>query len=139
MKLVRGQYPPLFDEIKAVFPAADNVGVLFSWQDRIYWPKPNGADISAALYAHEAVHGRRQAEYVDGVEGWWRRYLVDKDFRFEEEILAHKAEYAEFCRNSVRNQRRMYLHSVASRLASALYGRMIPYQDARSLIKQGAA
>ena len=127
--------PPLFAEIAAAFNLAGRRGIIYAWGDCIY--APDGGPFSAELRAHEAVHGQRQGT---DVEGWWRRYIADPTFRRDEEIPAHIAEYQEFCRNNrngpVRNSRRLYLHHVASRLASPLYGRLIKYDDARKLLKE---
>lgn len=47
--------------------------------------------LSDDLVAHESVHLERQAQM--GVEIWWDRYLNDEKFRFNEELLAYKAQY----------------------------------------------
>jgi hypothetical protein len=135
MQVVRAR-PPLFAEIDAVFKIAGKP-VIFAFGDAIY--NPHGVAITPEILAHEAVHGRRQREGADGVEGWWRRYLRDPAFRLAEELPAHRAEYAEFCANNrdgaARNGRRLALHHIAARLASPLYGRLVSYDEARRLIK----
>lgn len=128
MRIVVGR-PPLFEEIRAAFPLASSPSVIFAWGDVIYTSA--GATVSPALRAHEAVHGVRQ---VSDVEGWWRRYIADAQFRLDEEIPAHIAEYKHFAAQP-RNLRRLALHNIAHRLASPLYGRMIKYDDARRLLK----
>lgn len=136
MQVIRG-VPPNYPAILAVFPMASLPGVIFTYGKTIY--APSGGPISAELMAHEAVHGERQGSDLSGIENWWHRYIADPKFRLEEEIPAHQAEYREFCRNNTsgqtRNGRRLALHSIASRLASPLYGSMIRYDDARRLIK----
>jgi hypothetical protein len=130
--------PPMFAEIDAAFHIAGKP-VIFAFGDTIY--NPLGGPVSPQLQAHEAVHGARQRD--SGVEKWWRAYIDDPQFRLDEEIPAHQAEYREFCRNATngnaRNARRMALHQIASRLASPLYGRLIRYDDARRLIKASAS
>lgn len=123
--------PPLFAEIDAVFYVAGKP-VIFAWGDVIY--NPQGGPIGPELQAHEAVHGKRQGA---DVEGWWRRYIADPEFRLAEEIPAHEAEYRAYS-DKPRNVRRQALHHIASRLASPLYGRLIRYDDARRLIKAAA-
>ena len=129
MQVVNG-YPPNFEDIAAVFPAARNPGVIFTYGERIY--NPGGAPIQPKLKAHVAVHSQRQGYAVDL---WWYKYLRDPAFRLEEELLAHRAEYRAFkgsCRD--RNEVSRALHDAAARLSSALYGNMISYMDARRFI-----
>lgn len=119
MEIIKGQLPPNYTEICKVFPAARNRGTIFAYGDKIY--VPSGNDISHHLKVHEAVHGIRQKEI--GVEFWWDKYLTDWRFRYHEELMAHRAEYLSMIRGEAnRNQRRMALKLVASRLASPLYG-----------------
>lgn len=125
--------PPLFDEIDTAFGIAGKP-VIFAFGDTIY--NPMGVRIGEELMAHEAVHGKRQGS---DVEGWWRRYIADPEFRLEEELPAHVAEYRAFCLNNTkghaRNARRLALHHIAARLASPLYGRLISYEAARKALK----
>jgi hypothetical protein len=131
--IVRCERPPLFEEIDAAFHIKGRP-IIFAWGTTIF--NPLGGRITPELMAHESVHGFRQGT---DIEGWWRRYIADETFRLEEEIPAHVAEYQEFCKRNVngraRNNRRLYLHHVASRLASPLYGKMVSYDDARRIIK----
>src|SRR4051812_20391167 len=98
--------PPLFEAIDAVFHVAGKP-LLFSWGDRIF--NPMRVHISPELMAHEAIHGERQAN----VEAWWANYIMSPQFRFDEELPAHRAEYKSLCEQhahkytSQRNMRRM--------------------------------
>lgn len=135
--------PPNFAELLRIFPEARQVGVIFSYGDKIY--NPSGLPIPPQLLAHEAVHGERQLAYTlsecdstqennHSTEQWWKRYCEDVKFRFEEELVAHVAEVKAF--NTTvpkpdRERRALYLHRVAQRLSGPLYGRMITYMEAR--------
>lgn len=135
--IIKKERPPIWDAAVVAFPAVLNMpNVIFSWGDTIY--NPGGATISPQLIVHESVHGKRQGR---DIEGWWQRYLIDAEFRVQEEIPAHAAEYAAYCSLSgvTSAQCRMYMHAVASRLSSPLYGRMVRYEEARRLIKSVAA
>lgn len=113
------QYPPNHLEICKAIPAARRPGVVFSYGDKIY--VPSGEELSHALKVHEAVHCIRQKEL--GVEFWWGKYLTDMRFRYNEELVAHRAEYrALVSAGANRNLKRMALKLVAQRLASPLYG-----------------
>ena len=80
-------HPPNFNELDAVFHIGTKP-VIFAWGQTIF--NPNGGNVSAAILAHEAVHGHQQG---DDIRGWWRRYIDDPTFRLEHGIPAHRVEY----------------------------------------------
>lgn len=128
MKIVRG-YPPNYSEIRAAFKEAIRPGVIFAYGDTIF--NPIGATLSPSLIAHEEVHSGQQG---DDPEGWWRRYIAESVFRFEQELAAHRAEYRVAIRDGSRHVRRSTLKLIASRLASPLYGCCVSIGDAKLLI-----
>jgi hypothetical protein len=123
--------PPNFDQIREKFPDAEKAGVIFAYGIDIY--NPSGDEIPACLLAHEKVHCGRQLsmDFGRAVTGWWDLYLNDPDFRYQEELLAHVAEYkaqaAPFVRDG--NARARLLQSTARRLIAPLYN----YDPPRSL------
>ena len=124
-------FPPIYDEIRSVFPIA-NRGVIFAWGNKIY--NPNNVYIPLQLIAHERVHGRRQGSDIDG---WWRRYIDEKEFRLAEEILAHIAEMKYLLGpNPNRQMRRQILRSTSKRLANPLYRYGISREKAQVLLKR---
>lgn len=136
MNIVKGK-PPIYSEILGVFPAAAAPGTMFCWGVTIFMP--DGGDITPELIVHEKVHCDRQG---DSIEAWWCRYLLNQDFRLEEELLAHKAEFKELCRInfphwvSKNSMRRTFLARTARRLASPLYGPMISLEAAKVALAQ---
>jgi len=119
MKIVRGEYPPNFEEIARAIPSARQQGVIFAYGEKLYMP--TGGEVSEHLMKHEALHGKRQIKM--GIKKWWSQYIVDKVFRYHEELLAHRVEYFSIINQRInRNQRRAALKYVAKRLASPLYG-----------------
>jgi hypothetical protein len=126
-------WPPNVELLDAAFGVKSRPGTIFSWgPTRIY--KPHGPlTLTQELWAHELVHGPRQGASDPLIEAWWRRYLDDVQFRFDEEWPAHVAEYKRFCaRHADRNRRISYLmHTVAKRIASPLYGGIITFEEAR--------
>ncbi|KKL98015.1 hypothetical protein LCGC14_1828690, partial [marine sediment metagenome] len=112
--------PPNFDELVRIFPIVGK-GVIFAWGNVIY--NPQNVNISPQLFAHEAVHQRRQR---GGIEDWWRQYVDDMEFRLKEEILGHRAELANVVEMGMnRQQRRRVGRQIAKKLAGSLYGRLI--------------
>jgi hypothetical protein len=127
--------PPIYDACVARFGPLPP-GVMFCWGDTIY--NPGSSIISRELFAHERVHSIQQA---GDPETWWHRYLADDRFRLDQELPAHVTELFTFHCNhpggAASGKRRLYLHAVASRIASPMYGRLIGYEEARRVIKIG--
>lgn len=115
--------PPMLDRILAVFPKASEPGVIFTFGGTIY--NPSGINIPAALLAHEEVHGKRQ--HPDGWLLWWEAYLTDPEFRYNEELHAHAAEFKVQLRHTPdRNDRAKLMMATAQRLLAPLYNYGIP-------------
>lgn len=121
---IRFERPPLWAEIDAKFHV-EGKPVIFSWGEIIY--NPQHIAIPPELIIHEAAHGQRQrnVDYIrgSGIAQWWLQYIQDEDFRYVEELLAHRAEYA-FLAAGVkdRNKLNSLLVRTAARLTSPLYG-----------------
>jgi hypothetical protein len=108
--------PPNFEAIRAAFPKADGEGVMFAYDGNIY--NPSGKTIPPALIAHEEVHLHRQDRITPDV--WWKAYIADSEFRYNEELLAHAAEF-KIQRHSDRNFVARLMVSTALRLVAPLY------------------
>lgn len=117
--------PPNFEKIQATFPKASYHGVLFAYYPNIH--NPSGIVVPPALIAHEEVHLHRQRN--DGPTKWWEQYLTDSEFRYNEELLAHVAEFKALRAGNDRNFVARMLLSTALRLIASLYN----YQPPRSL------
>lgn len=127
--------PPNFSDIVKVFPMARGVNVIFAHYPNIY---TRGHGLTPELVAHESVHLERQKEM--GVKDWWAKYLSDPQFRYDEELLAHVAEYKHLCTMlSVAAKREKALKHVTNKLASGLYNHMVTPKMAREAIIAGAA
>ena len=126
------EWPPNIGQIAAAFPRARSHGTIFAYGDDIY--NPYDVNIPWALMAHESVHQQRQL--ARGVAEWWTLYCAGPDFRYDEELLAHIAEYMTQCPpGSPRNLRRIVLRKTAQRLAAPLYGYKVSIDKAASDIK----
>lgn len=129
--------PPNIGEIDAAFRVRGQA-VFFAYGDTIY--NPSGNPIPAAIIEHEKVHLARQAGI--GPEEWWRRYIADKRFRLDEEIPAHRAEFAYWQRQpgildpvpGFRSKLEFHRLRIAQRLSSPLYGSMVSTSEAKRLI-----
>ena len=124
------KYPPNIGKIRqAGIPLQGRE--IFAWDGTIY--NPSGGPVSSALISHEKVHFKQQ----DGdPEAWWEKYLADVDFRLEQEIESHRAEYKEFCKGVRQRETRVrYLSEIALRLAGPLYGGKITHREAMKRIR----
>jgi len=131
----RYEYPPNIEEIVAVLPEAKKGAVFFSWGPEVVY-NPKRVELSPELIAHENVHGKRQGTTEESIRSWWVGYLADPHFRFNEELLGHRAEYQVFCEHVTdRNLRYRFVSAIAKRLASKLYGSLVTFAEARSLIR----
>lgn len=116
---VRIERPPLWADIDTKFHVAGKK-VIFSWGDIIY--NPEGITIPPELFVHEKVHGIRQLSGTGDVLDWWHHYIQNEDFRYAEELLAHRAEY-EFLAQGLRDRNSLnrLLVRTAARLGAPLY------------------
>jgi hypothetical protein len=113
--------PPNFEQVHAAFPKANGPGVLFAYYPNIH--NPSGIVVPPALIAHEEVHLHRQRDA--GPTQWWGQYLTDPEFRYNEELLAHAAEFRHQ-RTSDRNASARLLMATALRLVAPLYNYVPP-------------
>lgn len=125
MKIIHSR-PPNFDIIRKAFPLANRWGIIFAYGDTIY--VPSGNELPPELIAHEEVHGERQLKM--GVDAWWDEYIKSVSFRYEEELLAHRAEYAKICEIGSRQVRRSSLKVIAKKLSDPLYDNMTTQKKA---------
>lgn len=108
--------PPMIEEIDAAFGCRGQA-ILYAWGDTIY--NPTGFTVPDYLKAHEAVHGQHQN---GSVEAWWRKYIADAEFRYEQELAAHREEFrVQAAKLRDRNARERLLMRTASRLVAPLY------------------
>lgn len=130
MKIVK-DYPPNFKEIDAAFGIRKTPGVVFTYGDTIY--SPHHTMLPNDLVAHEEVHERQQAD-MGGPELWWERYLVDPQFRLDQEVEAYRTQlgYAKVHYNRAR--KRDLMRHVVKTLTSSIYGNIITKAEAERLL-----
>lgn len=140
MKVIRA-YPPNFSQIAAAFPVKGVPGIIYAYGDRIYAPGSKG-DLSSWILAHEEVHGRQQnpkgpyhADMCGNCEvrKWWTNYIVSPQFRLEQEIPAHRAEWEAYTAMPWAKGGQAaghYLINIAERLSGSLYGNLISKERA---------
>lgn len=130
MKTVK-DYPPNIEDIRRVCAPKSNT--IYTYGETIF--NPNGGFIDKHLLAHEATHTKQQG---NDPASWWKRYLVDTDFRFVQELEAYQVQYQSYCQEEKdKNKRVRFLARLAYDLASPVYGSICKPQEAREAISSG--
>ena len=112
---ISNDFPPNIDQIREAFPLTGNE--IFAYDGVIY--HPGGGHLTAPLIAHEQVHFAQQG---DDPAGWWDRYIRDVEFRYMEELEAHRKELSVFCKLTKRREHKWkYADQLARRLSSPTY------------------
>lgn len=113
--------PPNFNEIIKVFPSVEYAtGVIFCYGDAIY--NPNGIYLSEASITHERVHSIQQGIHP---KEWWDEYLINPEFRLQQEIEAYGTEYSVDPYN---------IDHYARVLSGPTYGNIISFEEAKRKI-----
>lgn len=134
--MIRIERPPNFAAIVNVIPHAKKDGVLFAYGEDIF--NPSNAVIPKWLIAHEELHCARQTN----PEAWWQRYLFDREFRYQEELVAHTAEYRSACRamKGGSMSKAGLLDRTARRLIAPFYGyRISLHQALQDVLRESRA
>ena len=132
MKLSK-EKPKIYPRLVEVFGIDWNKGIIITYGDTVYC----SVELENHLIAHEEVHVRQQTEY--GVEAWWERYLIDPEFRLDQELEAYRAQ-AKYLREHTeemsRGQRQIWFITMARLLSGSIYGNLVSFNKAMELIKQ---
>lgn len=121
-------YPPNIEAIRKRFIL--HKGTVFAYGNIIY--NPDGNQLNSALIIHEETHQKQQG---NDVEGWWKRYLENDQFRLSQEIEAYRNQYKETKRVfKDKNKLDRFLRYMVQDLSSEIYGNMISVSEARKLI-----
>lgn len=126
-------WPPNIEDIKKKFDLKGK-RPIFAWGHFIF--NPYSAGITEDLLEHETVHSIQQDKM--GPVEWWKLYLNDPEFRLAQEIPAYQVQYQNLCKKfKDGNARYRIAYRLAGDLSGAMYGNMIPFDQAITLIKNG--
>jgi hypothetical protein len=127
---VKYEYPPNYEQIKTFFQPVK--GTYFAYYPYVY--NPDNAVMDEPIEEHEAVHIRQQKEI--GVEKWWSRYCIDKNFRTSQEIEAYQAQYRSGKKLiKDKNHLARWTSVLAKELSGDLYGNILSYNQALAAIQ----
>lgn len=122
-------YPPNYKEIEKVFSLGD-LHPVFTYGDTIY--NPHECALPEHLLVHERVHA-----YQQGIKPkeWWKKYLQDPEFRFEQELEAYQAQYKFAAKQTKdRNNLAKFLDQLAEDLSGPMYGNLVMKTIAKNMI-----
>lgn len=121
--------PPVYEACHEKFGVSWSNGIIFTYGDTIHCK----FKLHPQKIAHESVHVKQQLEY--GVEKWWERYLIDEQFRLEQELQAYGAETIWIQKNvrDFKDQVRR-IEDIVKDLSSFTYGNIISAEEARQLL-----
>lgn len=124
--------PPqwILDAVKEKFSAKWEDGVIFTYGMII--SNIEGI-ISEDTFKHECTHVAQQNAY--GADAWWKRYLEDDTFRFEQELEAYRNQFDFAKLNCSSGQLLDILKHCAYTLSGPLYGNVVDYDKAVQLIQ----
>ena len=130
--------PPekIYDRARAQF-GSDVIdferGTMFAYGDTIHAKRPIDPD----FFVHESTHCKIQLSYEGSSDAWWEKYFTDKSFRFEQELMAYRAQYRFLCTKvKDRNKQNRFLIEYAADLSGGLYGNLVGSTEAGKLIRQ---
>lgn len=126
--------PPMFDEASKLFGVTEKDIIFYSYGDKIF--SPAGKMPPDDLLIHEGVHAEQQAHDDTGAKLWWQRYMIDPEWRVEQEAEAF-GEQLRWLRRRFkdRNTIARYVHHMASSLSGPMYGKVVDYTEAAKRIK----
>jgi hypothetical protein len=130
--------PPIWASIKTLFDFNERT-TIFTYGDTIY--NPAGVRITPDLIAHESIHEVQQsAMNIFGLWGaarWWKKYLHNPQFRFDQELEAYRAQY-KFVKARIQESNKLstYLINLAYALSGSMYGNVCGFGEAMRRIKE---
>lgn len=129
---ISNEKPPIYDELHEKFGVDWDDHIIITVGETIYTKHPK--ILRADLIVHEKTHEVQQRK--DGPATWWKKWIEDPKFRFEQEKDAYMVQSVwlkQFIPD--RNKRAKYVRSMAKNFSSPMYGSMISMQTALYLLR----
>lgn len=142
---ISNTFPPNWNEIKKVFPKAQEQQAVFCFGETLH--NPFNSEITEDLKIHEAVHSKQQGK---DPQKWWDRYCKEPEFRINEELVAYGTQLFYLKTTKVKktddkgNEVMVYLPSrviewyidkIAQTLSGKLYGECIDFNKAKTRLR----
>lgn len=124
--------PKFFPLLKLFFPNANPETTVVTFGNKVYCK----GDMPPDLWEHEITHCKQQGYNSISAMRWWQKYIVDKKFRFEQELEAYRNQYRYAKKHYSRNEAFKLLRRIAGDLSGPLYNNLVSYQEAYDLIQK---
>ena len=127
--------PAIYDRAKDVF-GLDFVKdkLVMTYGENVH---THTGHLSDDLVAHEQTHIDQQSAYEGGPAAWWERYLVDPQWRLEQELQAYRKQWQWMLKHEPNRQKRFdTLRHCAQCLSGHIYGNIISLSDAMKRIRE---
>jgi hypothetical protein len=125
--------PPNFETLQKVF-GFDWDKNISTYGDTIYCQ----FDLPDHLIVHEETHLKQQGYSEECARVWWERYIADPKFRLDQEVEAYGNQYVFFKKEYPARYHAELLHKIGTALSSNLYGGIVNYREAVTLMKNYA-
>ncbi len=126
--------PPVYFECKRKFNVTWDKGIVITYGDTIH--SKFGSNIPPDLCEHEATHVEQQTKM--GKELWWKKYLVDKDFRLSQELAAYRRQL-EYARIYYKPKSYVQLFDKCVHDLAKIYGGMVTLEESEKLLSTSKA
>lgn len=130
--VLKDKYPPNYKKIAEIFDLEGHKPV-FPYGKIIY--NPHKEALRPDQVVHEKVHQKQQGK---DPKGWWDKYLVDREFRMEQEIEAYAMQYKFIKGFATESKSYWFLDQLAILLSSPMYAVGLDLAQARSKIRNRA-
>lgn len=133
MKIVH-EFPPNISDIERFFGSIVRTDpyIIFTYGSILY--NPHKITVEDHMLVHEQVHEIQQKEI--GVIEWWNKYLSDVQFRLNQELEAYSVQYKYFRSKYKTKISDLLLDNISKNLSSSMYGNMLSFHKARTMIRK---
>lgn len=127
---IKQEYPPNIEEIKRYLET--NQDTIYAYGSFVY--NPSGKEIPPDVLTHENVHSQQQKNFASP-ELWWSKYLIDREFRKQEEVEAFAKQWRWIKPYLPSQGVKDALNEFAQLLSSPLYDLDLTHSQAETLIR----
>lgn len=108
-------FPPNYKEITRFLKPEKET--FYCYGDVIY--NPSGVEIPPDIEYHEGIHAKQQKSFLSPAL-WWTKYLIDQDFRLDQELEAFTKQWM-FIYKHIPKVKKESLEVISNILASPMY------------------
>lgn len=127
--------PPqwILDSVKEKWGVKWENGTIFTYGDQI---SNCEGSMTEDLMHHEPYHTKQQEKF-GSVDGWWKKYLEDDEFRFEQELECYRKQY-QWVKQNIQDRNEVFsqLMHYARSLSGPIYGNLCSMSEALDKIQK---